>query len=145
MSSDQHAHFIIPVKYYIATFIALIILTIFTVASSRVDLGSLNIPLALTIAVTKTLLVGLFFMGLRWERGIILVLFFGSAAAIYFFFILTFSDLGYRDKISLEEGMRFGAQTKVLPVSNQDHDGHSSSSHATEADPSKAASVEANH
>lgn len=121
MSQDDHAHFIIPLKYYIGTFVGLIFLTIFTVLSSRIDLGLLNIPLALTIAITKTLLVGLFFMGLRWEKGIIPVLFFGSAVCIYLFFILTFSDLAYRDKINPEEKVIFGTESKVIQIKDGSH------------------------
>ena len=62
-------HFIIPKKYYQFTFVALLILTVFTVLISRVDLGILNTPMALFVAIVKAGLVGAFFMGLRWEKS----------------------------------------------------------------------------
>ena len=52
-------------KVYYAIFGALLVLTYLTVAVSRVDLGRLNTVVALTIAVTKAVLVVLFFMHVR--------------------------------------------------------------------------------
>ena len=52
-------------KVYYAIFGALLVLTYLTVAVSRVDLGRLNTIVALTIAVTKAVLVVLFFMHVR--------------------------------------------------------------------------------
>ena len=44
-------------------------------------------------------LVLLFFMGLKWDKGISTVLVSGSIAAILIFFLLTYSDLGFRGTI----------------------------------------------
>jgi cytochrome c oxidase subunit 4 len=52
-------------KIYYAIFGALLVLTYLTVAVSRIDLGRLNSVVALTIAVTKAVLVVLFFMHVR--------------------------------------------------------------------------------
>ena len=52
-------------KMYFVVFAALLILTGATVAVAEVDLGVLNDVVALTIAVTKALLVLLFFMHVR--------------------------------------------------------------------------------
>jgi cytochrome c oxidase subunit 4 len=52
-------------KIYYAIFAALMALTIVTVAVSRVDWGPFNTIIALTIAVTKAVLVVLFFMHVR--------------------------------------------------------------------------------
>ena len=52
-------------KVYYAIFGALLALTYLTVAVSRIDLGRLNSVVALTIAVTKAVLVVLFFMHVR--------------------------------------------------------------------------------
>ena len=92
-------HFIIPKKYYQFTFLALLILTVFTVLISRVDLGFLNTPVALIVATLKATLVGAFFMGLRWEKAN-LVFVFGAIAAMILFFLFTFVDLAYRGAIS---------------------------------------------
>ena len=97
--SDDHGHFIIHIKYYIGTFISLLILTVFTVAISRVDLGLLNDPVAIGVAIIKATLVLLFFMGLKWDKGISTVLILGSVSAILIFFLLTYSDIGFRGTI----------------------------------------------
>ena len=56
-----------PKRTYFAIFAALLVLTYLTVAVSRVDLGRLNTVVALAIAVSKALLVVLFFMHLRYS------------------------------------------------------------------------------
>jgi cytochrome c oxidase subunit 4 len=50
---------------YLAIFAALLILTFATVLVARIDLGVMNDVVALGIAVTKALLVVLFFMHVR--------------------------------------------------------------------------------
>jgi cytochrome c oxidase subunit 4 len=55
---------IVPVRTYLLVFAALIVLTFTTVAAASIDLGPLNVVVALTIAAGKALLVALFFMHL---------------------------------------------------------------------------------
>jgi cytochrome c oxidase subunit 4 len=52
-------------KTYYKVFLALIVLTALTTAVAYVDLGRLNVATALAIAVSKMLLVALFFMHVR--------------------------------------------------------------------------------
>jgi cytochrome c oxidase subunit 4 len=56
-----------PYWIYHAVWIALLVFTVVTVAAARIDLGGWNVPVALAIASTKAVLVGLFFMHLRFE------------------------------------------------------------------------------
>ena len=58
---------IAPVSLYLAVFAALLVLTATTVAVAFVDLGALNTPAAIAIAVVKALLVILYFMHVRWS------------------------------------------------------------------------------
>jgi len=67
--SHQHSHFIVPVKYYIGTFLSLLVLTFVTVTISRFDFGTFNIVVAMLVAIVKASLVISFFMGLRWDKG----------------------------------------------------------------------------
>jgi cytochrome c oxidase subunit 4 len=62
MSADHVA----PKSLYYAVFAALIVGTLLTYAAARVDLGALNNVVMLVIALTKALLVILFFMHVRW-------------------------------------------------------------------------------
>ena len=57
-----------PLWLLAAVFAALVLLTGLTVAVSKIDLGNLNLYVALAIAVIKASLVVLFFMHLFWDR-----------------------------------------------------------------------------
>jgi cytochrome c oxidase subunit 4 len=58
-------HQVVPVKTYGAVFAALLVLTVTTVAVSKLDLGEYNFICAMTIAVIKGTLVVTFFMDVR--------------------------------------------------------------------------------
>ncbi len=78
---DHHPH-VVPMKLLIGVISALFVLTFLTVAASWVDLGAMNVPLALFIASIKGTLVAAFFMHLRWDKPfntIILLLSIGFA------------------------------------------------------------------
>jgi cytochrome c oxidase subunit 4 len=70
MSHDQATTHVIPPRIYFTVFAVLILLTAATVAASEVDLGKLNVVVALAIAVTKATLVILYFMHVRYETGL---------------------------------------------------------------------------
>jgi cytochrome c oxidase subunit 4 len=77
-SSQDHgeAGHIVPFGVLAGVFAVLMVLTALTVAAWCVDLGSLNIPIAIGIAVVKASFVALYFMHLRYDspfNGTILV------------------------------------------------------------------------
>jgi len=61
---------VVPVPIYIAVFLALLILTGLTTWVAFIDLGAMNTVVALAIAVTKMLLVILFFMHVKYSPGL---------------------------------------------------------------------------
>ncbi len=62
-------------RAYIAVFVALLVLTVLTVAASSLTAGvAASIVIALTIATVKGSLVGGFFMHLAWEKRAIYAL-----------------------------------------------------------------------
>jgi len=61
---------IVPVRIYLGVFLALLALTALTTAVAFYDLGKWNTVAALAIAVTKMLLVILFFMHLKYSSGL---------------------------------------------------------------------------
>lgn len=76
--------------------VSLIILTVVTVAVSRLDLGPLKIATALLVASTKATLVLLFFMQIR-EAGKVVTLSFAVTIIILAIFIgFIFFDVAYR-------------------------------------------------
>ena len=58
----EHREHVVSWKLYLVVLTALLIGTVGTVQAAKVDLGRMNIVLALAIAVTKMTLVILFFM-----------------------------------------------------------------------------------
>lgn len=66
----------------------LLVLTFITVAVTWVDLGDLNIWIALIIAVVKALFVALYFMHLRWDSAFNSLVF-GAALIFLGLFIAT--------------------------------------------------------
>ncbi len=65
--SKGHVH-IVPPRILLGVWAALLVLTVLTVAVTRVDLGALNVWVALGIATVKAILVALFFMHLRYDK-----------------------------------------------------------------------------
>ncbi len=61
---------VVPVRTYVAIFLALIVLTWVTTAIAFVDLGPFNVYVALTIAVIKATLVVLFFMHVKYSERV---------------------------------------------------------------------------
>jgi cytochrome c oxidase subunit 4 len=83
---------VVPLWLLTAVFAALMVLTGVTVAAARVDLGNLNLYVALAIAVTKASLVILFFMHLFWDRGFNSMIFIGCLLFVSLFIGVTLTD-----------------------------------------------------
>ena len=66
--SEHTSHHIVPLRVYILVFLALMVGTAATVWASHIDLGPLNVVVALTIAAAKAILVVLYFMHLRYTH-----------------------------------------------------------------------------
>ena len=62
-----HTH-VVPIKVLVGVWLTLIFLTWLTVSATTIDLGGLNIFLALGIAVIKSAFVALYFMHLRYDK-----------------------------------------------------------------------------
>jgi cytochrome c oxidase subunit 4 len=88
---------IVPRSTYFLVFGALIVLTAVTVAAANFDFGVMNDVVAMTIAVTKMMLVLLFFMHVRYSSRLIWVI----VASMFFWLIillaLTLTDYSSRD------------------------------------------------
>lgn len=66
-AAAHHNHILSP-KVYLAVFAALMVGTWLTVWVAGIDLGALNLAVAMTIAVAKATLVVLYFMHLRYSE-----------------------------------------------------------------------------
>jgi cytochrome c oxidase subunit 4 len=64
---SEHAEHIVSPRIYLAVFAALLVLTFATVQAASYDLGTMNVVVALAIAITKATLVVLYFMHVRYS------------------------------------------------------------------------------
>ena len=92
--ADDHglAH-VATIKTLTATGGILLLLTLVTVAATKVDFGAnINLAIAMVIAVTKATLVILFFMHLRYDRLFHTVVFVSAICAASLFVGFTLMD-----------------------------------------------------
>ena len=97
--ADDHGHGLAhtaDIKVLLSTGGALLLLTLVTVISSKIDFGgaSINLAIAMVIAVTKATLVILFFMHLRYDRLFHSVVFVSAILAAALFVGFTLMDSG---------------------------------------------------
>jgi cytochrome c oxidase subunit 4 len=88
-----HQDHVVPIGTYVAVFAALMVLTVVTVAASRIDLGPLNTPVAMAIAIAKAILVVLFFMHVKWSPRLIALAF--AASLFWLFHMLAGTAVDY--------------------------------------------------
>lgn len=81
-----------PKSMYYTIFASLMVLTVLTVAVARLDLGLLNLPLALAIAVGKAMLVILFFMHVKYSTKLVQVTAFTGFLFLGILIALTMAD-----------------------------------------------------
>lgn len=98
---DHAGHTVIPIRTLLAVFGALVFLTIVTVITAQIDLGVLNIPLALTIATIKALLVVAIFMALRYDNPVNFLVLATGGVFVVVFLILTLSDTALRGALGI--------------------------------------------
>lgn len=87
MASQGKGHHIIPFDVYIKVIAALLVLTVVTVAASRVDFGAMNTVIAIFIASVKASLVLAYFMHLKYDDRLYLVAF---GTGVFFLILLWF-------------------------------------------------------
>lgn len=99
----------VPKRVLIGVWFALVVFTVLTVAVTHIDLGRLNIWLAMGIATLKASLVGLYFMHLRYDNpinGLILII---ALSFVALFIIGTITDTGaYQPFMEVPRGWTVG-------------------------------------
>ncbi|MEM1028583.1 MAG: cytochrome C oxidase subunit IV family protein [Planctomycetota bacterium] len=92
---DDHAHHAVPLPLLFGVFMILMFLTIVTVGVTVFDFGyTMNLVVAMAIALVKAAFVGLYFMHLRWDaplNGFILV---ASLLFVTLFITIALMDTG---------------------------------------------------
>ncbi len=89
----QHLHeHVIPVKTYFIVYLSLIVLLAMAVVVAFSNFGALNLPLALGIAVAKTVLIVLYFMHVRYSSKLIWVYAGAGFFWLFLFILLVMGD-----------------------------------------------------
>ncbi len=103
-ASDRRTSHVLPVRTLLATAAALFALTAVTVAASRLDLGALNVVVALAVACAKASIVALFFMHLKYANRFHLVVLVASALfAVLLVSFVMFDTTTYQDDLRAKE------------------------------------------
>jgi len=85
---------VVPLRLLVGVLAVLLVLTIATVAVTLVDLGRLNIVVAMVIAAVKATLVLLYFMHLRWDRPFHALVIVSAIVFVALFVALALLDSG---------------------------------------------------
>jgi cytochrome c oxidase subunit IV len=94
---EHHGHHLIPIPVLLKVFGALVALTFITIVTAKfVNLGPLNLPLALLLAATKTTLVVMFFMALKYDNRVNTLVFSLGVVFVLVFLVFTLFDTEFR-------------------------------------------------
>lgn len=92
---DSNSH-VFSYKTLFLVLMALLILTVITVGASHVDLGKLNVWIALTIASVKASLVLIVFMHMKFEGRVLILSFLSTIFFLAIMIGFTFWDIAFR-------------------------------------------------
>ena len=92
MKDDAAQRHILPLNLYLAVGSGLLVLTVITVIAAQMDFGQMNLLIAMGIAVVKATLVAMFFMHLKYDNRIYMLVFSGSLLFLGVFIIFTMFD-----------------------------------------------------
>ena len=92
LTPNQPLAHVVPVPVLLAVFVALIVLTVATVAATWIDLGSWNLGIAVGIAAAKAALMALYFMHLRYDSPFNALVLMAGLVFLALFLSLTLLD-----------------------------------------------------
>src|ERR1700733_12733780 len=96
-NANAHSHVHIPkVGTLVAVFVALISFTFITAWVATINLGELNVVVALAIACTKATLVAWIFMGVRYTSQLTKLFCVAGLVFLSILLLITFSDYSSR-------------------------------------------------
>jgi len=94
--SAEHAEHIVSYKTLVGVWVALLVLTVITVAITRAELGALKVWAALAVASVKSALVIAVFMHMKYEARLFRIILFVALVTLAIFIGFTFFDVLYR-------------------------------------------------
>ena len=81
---------------YVMVWLGLVALTAVTASVAGLELGGITIVVALLIAISKSMLVGNYFMHLKFEKAVFKIFVAVCIVTFLVIIILTFADLSFR-------------------------------------------------
>lgn len=94
---DQgHDHHIVPTRVFLQVWVALLVLTALTVGASVYYPGKVGILVAMVVTPVKAALILMYFMHLKYERKVFVIMFLTAMAIFAVFLGLTFFDYLFR-------------------------------------------------
>ncbi|WP_430810374.1 MULTISPECIES: cytochrome C oxidase subunit IV family protein [unclassified Carboxylicivirga] len=95
MDKQDNNH-IIPYKLYLTVLAGLITMTIVSVGVTKIDLGNLSVFVAILLASSKSALVLVFFMHLKFDNTLLKILVTSVFILVALVLFITFLDYNYR-------------------------------------------------
>lgn len=117
--TDEHGEHVVPLKVYFGVAGALFFLTALTLGMSFVDLGPMNMLVAMLIAGIKASLVALIFMHLLWDNKFLMAIFLTALVFLAIFIGLTLADTMRRGDIYQESGRPITPQSEMYNTQGQ--------------------------
>ena len=93
---ENEKHHIVPYRTFLFVLAGLILLTLVSVAVTRISLGPLTVTIALFIAAVKSSLVLTIFMHLKFDDKMFTLMVSGVTLLIVLVIFITFLDYIYR-------------------------------------------------
>lgn len=93
--AEQHVEHVVPLVTYVSVFLALMVGTGLTTYVAYIDLGVFNTVVALLIAFIKMSLVVLFFMHVKYNKGLTRLVIVGA-----FFWLAIMMSISLADELS---------------------------------------------
>jgi cytochrome c oxidase subunit IV len=83
---------VMPIRTNVLVFVALLVLLVLTVGAAQLPLGVLHLPVAMTIATSKAVLIVLFFMHLLHSHRLMMIISAASFLWLGIMVALTLND-----------------------------------------------------
>ena len=112
MAAEPHPHHASSMRTYLLVWAALIVLTLSTVGLTYLDLGEWHTPVGLLIAVTKAVLIVLFFMHALESGKLVWMVISVAVLFLAILYSLTFADVATR---ALDDAVRDPAPHSARP------------------------------
>lgn len=95
----ENGSHVASLRLLVVVLIALMFGTWLTVSATYIDLGVLNIWIGLAIATAKAVLVGLYYMHLRWDKPFNAFVFISAFAFLFLFIGFALMDTAHYQEV----------------------------------------------